>query len=238
MNRKKKIVILTSSFILLCITIGGLLSYCHCQATLAEEQRIAVELAQQEAAQAKAEAQAKVEAEQKAKEEAEAAAKAEAEKKAQEEAAAKAEAEKQETAKKEEQKTETSQESEKKTETTNTSNKDDNSTSSQTVVQRANTDTGVSWDGKSPIVYTYTDGTTGTTPKDGATYEVVPGLVGTYEEPIVTTPTTDEGCPYCNRPTGDDGSNGHCVRWSLSTNNHNCAACGEVVPPATCHTCS
>ena len=227
-------------------TPAVVLGYRHQQGILAEEQRIATELVEQEAglpsqeepevaAQVEAEAQAKAEAEQKAKEETEASAKAEAEKKAQEEAAAKAEAEKQETAQQEEQKTETSRVSEKKPETTNTSNKNNGSTSSQTVVQTANTDTGISWDGVSPIIYTYPDGTQSTTPIDGATYEVVPGWIGTYE-----TARDQVGRPYnsicssCGKEVGG-GGNDTCLQIPREGY---CVNCGVHLQALTCHTCA
>lgn len=101
-----------------------------------------------------------------------------------------------------------------------------------TVVQAADFRTGISWDGKSPIVYTYTDGTTGTTPKDGATYEVLPGKVSTYYAPKDVE--VSNRCPYCDKTLGD-GQNGTCVVWLMG--DVDCPNCGEHVKSHTCHTC-
>lgn len=55
-------------------------------------------------------------------------------------------------------------------------------------VGHADTKTGLSWDG-TPIVYHYPDGTTSTTPIDGAKYEYTPGIwhVIVIEDPNATT---------------------------------------------------
>jgi len=104
------------------------------------------------------------------------------------------------------------------------------------VVQMADPTTGISWDGKSAIVYIYPDGTTGTTPKHGATYEQVPGMTATYEDPNhMDTPEEIYNCPHCGKVEGD-GANGTCLRyWTGGT--HDCPHCGESVPVKTCHTC-
>ena len=108
-------------------------------------------------------------------------------------------------------------------------------------VGRADTETGISWDGKSPIIYTYTDGTTGTVPKEGATYESVPGIITTYTDYVVGSNATGSVngvfyCENCGRVCGNDGSNGKCVSW-MTGGNHTCPACGATVPGHTCHTC-
>ena len=190
--------------------------------------------------QAEQEAILQAEAEAKAQAEAEAQAKAELEKKLAEEAAAKAETEKESQ---KEQKVEKDETTTKKPSTStddtsaNTTAKKEENTSTETaqVVQRANTDTGISWDGKSSIVYTYTDGTTGTTPKDGATYEVLPGLTNTYVAPKEDVEQASEGiCSECGRKEGD-GSNGTCLQfWA---HDDVCPHCGIAVPVNTCHTC-
>ncbi len=108
-------------------------------------------------------------------------------------------------------------------------------------IQEADPETGISWDGKSPIIYTYEDGSTGTEPRDGATYEVWPGIYRTYKDPNKetepTTPPVEQVyyCDYCGRIDGD-GSNGTCVRW-WTDGNHTCECCGATVPGHTCHTC-
>lgn len=106
----------------------------------------------------------------------------------------------------------------------------------------ANTKKGVSWDGKSPIVYTYADGTTGTKPMDGATYESMPGVITTYKEYTFSfedTGNKDEivtfHCDYCGKEDGD-GTKGTCLRW-FSGGDHTCPNCNATVPSNTCHTC-
>lgn len=101
-----------------------------------------------------------------------------------------------------------------------------------TVVQMADPNTGVSWDGKSPIVYTYTDGTTGTVPKDGATYEQVPGVVNTVTE--TKHVEYDGKCSDCGKTEGD-GTNGTCAQWLMG--DVDCPICGVHVAVRTCHTC-
>lgn len=199
------------------------------QAKEEQEAGLPSQAEQEAAAKAEAEAQAKAEAEKKAAEEA---AKAEAEKKAQEEAA-KQEAEKVEPAPKPVdppvESTPAPQPAPEKVEKP--------APSTPQVVQMANPDTGISWDGKSPIVYTYPDGTTGTVPKDGATYEVEPGFKGTYTAPkedTVVEKDDDGSCEHCGRKSGD-GANGTCLRfWAFDDN---CPHCGEFVAVNTCHTC-
>lgn len=109
-----------------------------------------------------------------------------------------------------------------------------------TYVAPADTSKGVSWDGVSPIIYTYTDGTTGTEPKEGATYESVPGIKSTYTDYVVGSNATGSVngvfyCEDCGKVCGD-GSNGTCVSW-LTAGDHTCSCCGETVPAHTCHTC-
>lgn len=108
----------------------------------------------------------------------------------------------------------------------------------------ANTKKGVSWDGKSPIVYTYADGTTGTKPMDGATYESMPGVITTYKEYNFTY-IDDNGeniyegetipCGHCGKQKGD-GTGDTCVRWMVG-GDHTCPNCEATVPGKTCHTC-
>lgn len=108
------------------------------------------------------------------------------------------------------------------------------------VVQRANPETGISWDGVSPIIYTYPDGTTGTEKREGATYEGLPGM-------ITTVVTVDYGkemnpskkpltCTECGKELGD-GTNGTCLSY-WTGGDHECANCGEIIPENTCHTCN
>ena len=102
----------------------------------------------------------------------------------------------------------------------------------QTVVQAADPNTGISWDGKSAIVYTYTDGSTGTTPQDGATYEYAPGVNRIY---IAPTAVYDGKCSKCGKTEGD-GQNGTCLSY-WTGGDHECPNCGIVIPEKTCHTC-
>ena len=120
----------------------------------------------------------------------------------------------------------------KSTKSTTTATTARRTSSEPAVVQQANPYTGVSWDGKSPIIYTYPDGTTGTVPKDGATYEAFPGMIAVYYEPSTVEPS--DLCSRCGRPIGD-GKNGSCVRWLMG--DVDCPNCGEHVASHTCHTC-
>jgi len=99
-------------------------------------------------------------------------------------------------------------------------------------VQDANPETGISWDGKSRIVYTYTDGTHGSEKKNGATYEVAPGLIRIYYAP--DEKVWDGTCSHCGKVSGD-GKNGTCVRWLMS--DMDCPNCGTHVKQGQCHTC-
>ena len=111
--------------------------------------------------------------------------------------------------------------------------------STATVVQRADPATGISWDGKSPIIYTYPDGTTGTEKRVGATYEQLPGRYNTVTASDVASPTPSTQvvtCSYCGKVPGD-GTNGTCVRYSLLNKDMACPNCGDTIPARTCHTC-
>lgn len=101
---------------------------------------------------------------------------------------------------------------------------------------RADPKTGLSWDGVSPIIYTYTDGTTGTEKREGATYECLPGMINTVDEVLENMPE-DDGvhCVYCGK-VGGNGTNGTCCRWLLG--DVDCPICGEHVKVRTCHTCT
>lgn len=103
----------------------------------------------------------------------------------------------------------------------------------------ADTSKGVSWDGVSPIIYTYPDGTTGTEPKEGATYESKPGITKTYIVYEFTGGSSVNGvnyCDHCGKVSGD-GSGGTCVRWSYVPGDHTCLSCSATVPEHTCHSC-
>ncbi len=103
------------------------------------------------------------------------------------------------------------------------------------VVQHADTKTGISWDGKSPIIYTYPDGTTGTTPIEGATYESVPGLITTYYilRDLAGRPY-DSDCSICGKKVGS-GQNNKCLQVNR---NSYCGDCGVYFTAYTCHTCA
>ena len=107
------------------------------------------------------------------------------------------------------------------------------SSSKPVVVQSANPETGISWDGKSPIIYTYPDGTTGTEKRVGATYEVEPGLIYTIREEKGSA-ENDHLCSDCGKVIGN-GTNGTCNQWLMG--DVNCPNCGEYVKVRTCHTC-
>lgn len=99
-------------------------------------------------------------------------------------------------------------------------------------VQDANPETGISWDGKSHIVYIYLDGTKGSEKKNGAVYEVAPGVTRIYTEPDANE--WDGTCAVCGKKAGD-GKNGTCVRWLMS--DATCPNCGAHVSQGKCHTC-
>ena len=110
-------------------------------------------------------------------------------------------------------------------------------------VAPADPKTGISWDGASPIVYTYTDGTTGTEPRLGATYYINPYRIGTVTAYTLGQMSTEEylggasdgNCRHCGKP-GGDGTGGTCIRWMVD-GTHICKNCGAAVPGKTCHTC-
>ncbi len=109
------------------------------------------------------------------------------------------------------------------------------------VKQSASLKTGISWDGVSPIVFTYPDGTTGTEIRVGATYESLPGKFATvtkYQMPEDPSETTRDLslCSHCGRE-GGDGTNGTCKRY-WTGGDHVCQNCGVTIPVKTCHTCN
>lgn len=106
------------------------------------------------------------------------------------------------------------------------------STGGRTFVQPADPNTGISWDGVSPIIYTYPDGTTGTEKRVGATFEAVPGIIGTVYEEIEKV-EYDGHCPDCGKVQGD-GSNGTCGTYLMVDT---CPLCGETGIQGKCHTC-
>lgn len=111
--------------------------------------------------------------------------------------------------------------------------------SGATVVQMADPETGISWDGKSPIIYTYSDGTTGTEKRVGATYEQVPGVINTIIASDIASPSPSaitSTCRHCGKVRGN-GTNGTCVRYSMLSKDMICSNCGENIPARTCHTC-
>ena len=99
-------------------------------------------------------------------------------------------------------------------------------------VQDADPNTGISYDGKSPIIYTYEDGSKGTEKKKGAYYEVEPGLIRYYYPPDDVP--WDGTCSHCGKIAGD-GLNGTCVRWLMG--DMTCPNCGVFVKNGECHTC-
>ena len=104
--------------------------------------------------------------------------------------------------------------------------------------QPADPETGISWDGVSPIIYTYPDGTTGTEPKDGAEYEFMPGIIYVWTAPSdpYDDPLYYDGewhCENCGKVLGY-GTNGTCGQHIMSSN---CYVCGEYVQAGECHYC-
>ena len=108
--------------------------------------------------------------------------------------------------------------------------------SSVVVVQIADTETGISWDGVSPIIYTYPDGTTGTEKRDGATYEGLPGMITTYRIPRDRVGRVcGTICPLCQKEILSVSD----VKYCFQTNRDQyCNGCGEYIKAYTCHTCT
>lgn len=101
-------------------------------------------------------------------------------------------------------------------------------------VQPADPKTGISWDGVSPIIYTYPDGTTGTEPRDGARYEVAPGMYTTINLEAENYVSDYDGtCPHCGKKAGD-GTNGTCLH---TLGDMICPGCDKELLTEVCHTC-
>ena len=102
--------------------------------------------------------------------------------------------------------------------------------------QLADPETGISWDGVSPIIYTYEDGTTGTEKRDGATYEGAPGMITTYNIPRdLADREIGTICPMCQKEIQVLSKGKYC------TQNYRKGYCGECsvsIQPYTCHTCA
>ena len=94
---------------------------------------------------------------------------------------------------------------------------------------------GIAWDGVSPLIFIYPDGTVGTELVDGAQYEYAPGSLTTYVidrddagRPIGST------CPDCGRTVGHITQGVNCTKspWQWY-----CTECGNDIEADTCHTC-
>lgn len=104
------------------------------------------------------------------------------------------------------------------------------------VVQRADPETGISWDGVSPIVYTYPDGTTGTEKRDGATYEGLPGMITTYYiERDSAGRVIGSICTQCGKEIAHLSRGIYCKQVNCA---EYCSECGVYFQPFTCHTCA
>lgn len=101
-------------------------------------------------------------------------------------------------------------------------------------VKDADPETGISWDGESQIIYRTASGLT-TEKTYGGYYELRPGEWVLLPYPIEKEEISDK-CEYCGRIRGD-GTNGTCLRYSLSDSDMICPNCGAVIPKHTCHTC-
>ena len=98
----------------------------------------------------------------------------------------------------------------------------------------ADVESGISYDGESPIIYTYADGTTGTEKRDGAKYERLPGMWSTVFLPQDAAGRYhDDICSSCGKKIGD-GTENTC---SQSSRSQYCRHCGKSIIPFTCHTC-
>ena len=101
-------------------------------------------------------------------------------------------------------------------------------------VKDADPETGISWDGESQIIYRTASGLT-TEKTFGGYYELRPGEWVLLPYPIEKEEISDK-CDYCGRIRGD-GTNGTCLRYSLSDSDMTCPNCGADIPKHTCHTC-
>lgn len=102
---------------------------------------------------------------------------------------------------------------------------------------RADPETGLSWDGVSPIIYTYPDGTRGTEPIEGATYEALPGVIATYHVyHDEVGRVLDSTCRDCGKTIKNDSRGKYCVQFP--SEGGFCTSCGQDVEPYTCHTCT
>lgn len=101
-------------------------------------------------------------------------------------------------------------------------------------VKDADPETGISWDGESSIIYRTASGLT-TEKTYGGYYEIRPGewVLLPYEN---EKEEISDKCEYCGRVRGD-GTNGTCLRYSLSDSDMTCPNCGKNIPKHTCHTC-
>lgn len=97
--------------------------------------------------------------------------------------------------------------------------------------QLADPETGISWDGVSPIIYTYEDGTTGTEKRDGAKYEYLPGWNVVYKA-VRDSAGREYGtiCQQCGKEVGNGCSH--------SSTSYYCVFCGKRIPADTCHECN
>jgi len=100
-------------------------------------------------------------------------------------------------------------------------------------VQDADPETGISWDGKSAIVYRLMSGEETYTKTYGAYYELRPNEWVLLEEPTENE-VWDGKCHHCGKVSAD-GKNGTCVRWMMG--DEVCPNCLEEVKANTCHTC-
>lgn len=101
-------------------------------------------------------------------------------------------------------------------------------------VRDADSETGISWDGESKIIYRTAEGLT-TEKTYGGYYEIRPNEWVQLPYEIKEETVTDK-CEHCGRVRGD-GSGGTCIRYSLADGDMTCSNCGKTIPKHTCHTC-
>ena len=101
-------------------------------------------------------------------------------------------------------------------------------------VRDADPETGISWDGKSKIIYRTAEGLT-TEKTYGGYYEIRPNEWVQLPYEIKEETVTDK-CEHCGKVRGD-GTNGTCIRYSLADGDMTCPNCGKAIPKHTCHTC-
>ena len=98
----------------------------------------------------------------------------------------------------------------------------------------------VAWDGVSPLIFIYSDGTVGTEPIDGAQYESKPGILSTYViYRDASGRVSGEICKFCSKEVEafdhkPKNRVDYCTHYNFSSY---CSYCGKWVESYDCHDC-